>query len=392
MENYLFTSESVSRGHPDKVADQISDAVLDACLAVDPHSRVACETLVSTGLVVLAGEITTTAVPDYQQIVRDTIEEIGYKSSELGFDYRSCAVMTTINRQSPDISQGVTEGQGLHSEQGAGDQGIMFGFACNDTDELMPLPIMLSHQLMRAQVELRESGRLSWLRPDAKAQVTVEYSGDHRPQRVDTVVLSTQHDESADHDTITRDMRRMIEEVVPAQLLDDKTRYFVNPTGRFVIGGPVGDCGVTGRKIVVDTYGGFGHVGGGAFSGKDPSKVDRSATYAARYVAKNIVAAGLADRCEVQLSYAIGVAEPISIHVDSFGTIKSGTDDQLAKVIPQVFQLSPAGIIDMLQLRRPIYKQTAWGGHFGRSEEEVTWERCDKIDALRAAFSQAANL
>ena len=385
MSHFLFTSESVAIGHPDKIADQISDAVLDACLAQDPYSRVACETLVSSGLVVLAGEITTKAHLDYQAIVRKTIQEIGYDDCTLGFDYRSCGIITTINKQSPDISQGVDEGNGMFSEQGAGDQGLMFGYACDETPELMPLPIMLAHRIVLELERVRKNKTLEYLRPDAKTQVTIEYDHNHLPVRLHTIVLSTQHAAETDHKTITSDMKKLIARVVPKELIDDETLFYINPTGRFVVGGPVGDCGLTGRKIIVDTYGGMGRHGGGAFSGKDPTKVDRSACYAARYVAKNIVAAKLAKRCEVQVSYAIGVPYPVSIKVDTFGTGKVN-EDLLAHIIPLVFNLTPRGIIEMLDLRRPIYRKTAFGGHFGRQEVEFTWEKTDRVNALLEAI------
>ncbi len=388
MGNFLFTSEAVSNGHPDKIADQISDAVLDACLRVDPEAKVACETLVSSGLVVLAGEISAKCTLDYQEIVRETIRKIGYDKSELGFDYRSCAVINAINKQSPDIAQGVLEGEGLYTEQGAGDQGLMFGFACDETQELMPLPILLSHRIVDELRRIRESGGLPYLRPDSKSQITVEYDENHHPLRVDTVVLSTQHAEDVTHEQLVKDMKEMIQRVVPEYLLDEDTKYFINPTGRFVIGGPVGDCGLTGRKIIVDTYGGMGRHGGGAFSGKDPSKVDRSAAYAARYVAKHIVAAKLAHRCEVQISYAIGVPYPTSIKVDTLGTLIEGTEDILAEVISEVFDLSPKGIVEMLDLKRPIYSKTATGGHFGRPDPDFTWERTDKVAELRGAVER----
>jgi S-adenosylmethionine synthetase len=385
MSNFLFTSESVAEGHPDKVADQISDAVLDACLRQDPEARVACETLVSSGLVMLAGEITTHAMIDYQAVVREAVKKIGYDDPALGFDYRSCSVLTSINKQSPDISQGVQEGEGVFKEMGAGDQGIMFGFACNETKEYMPLPITIAHELVRELRKARDAGTPNYLKPDAKTQVTVEYDQHHRPIRVDTVVLSTQHSADVDHATLCNDMKALIHRVIPESLLDDKTRYLVNPTGRFVTGGPLGDCGLTGRKVIVDTYGGMGRHGGGAFSGKDATKVDRSACYAARYVAKNVVAAGLADRCEVQLSYAIGFPLPVSIKVDTFGTAVNTTDAELAKAIPRAFQLDPKGIIKMLDLRRPIYQKTSWGGHFGRTDPDFTWEKTDKVEAMKEA-------
>ncbi|QLH36440.1 MAG: methionine adenosyltransferase [Parachlamydiaceae bacterium] len=384
MSHYLFTSESVGIGHPDKVADQISDTILDACLAQDPNSKVACETLVATGLVVVAGEITTTAQLDYQTLVRETIKDIGYHYPEIGFDYKSCGIITSINKQSPDIAQGVNEGEGLFKEQGAGDQGLMFGYACDETPELMPFPIMLAHQIVRELNNLRASNKLTYLRPDAKSQVTIEYDENHRPIHLHTVVISVQHSEDVDYDTIVRDMKSMVSKLVPKGFIDENTLFYINPTGRFVIGGPAGDCGLTGRKIIVDTYGGMGRHGGGAFSGKDPTKVDRSACYAARYVAKNIVAARLAKRCEVQVSYAIGVPHPISIKIDTFGT-GSVSEEVLSKAVPLVFNLSPKGIIEMLDLKRPIYRKTAFGGHFGRFEKEFTWENTDKVAALQRA-------
>ena len=382
----LFTSESVSMGHPDKVADQISDAILDACLAGDPNSRVACETLVTTGLCVVAGEITTSSIVDYAKIARETINRIGYTDDEFGINGSTCAVMVALDKQSPDISQGVTEGEGLHKEQGAGDQGMMFGYACRETEALMPLPIQMAHRLMEKLAEIRQKGKLTYLRPDAKSQVTVEYHDDE-PIRVDTVVISTQHAPDAPHAQIEKDMIDMIKSVIPAKFLDAKTKYHINPTGRFVVGGPHGDCGLTGRKIIVDTYGGMGRHGGGAFSGKDPSKVDRSAAYAARYVAKNIVASGLADRCEVQVAYAIGVAEPVSVNVNSFGTGQI-SDDEIAALVNKHFDLKPAGIIRMLELKRPIYFETARHGHFGRKGENFTWERTDKAEALKKAAAK----
>lgn len=387
MGNYLFTSESVSNGHPDKIADQISDAILDAALLHDKNSRVACETLVSSGLVVLAGEISTQSRLDYQNIVRDTIREIGYDDPALGFDYRSCGIIQTINSQSPDIAQGVDEGKGLYVEQGAGDQGLMFGFACNETPELMPMPIMLAHQIIRELQMIRKKGDLPYLRPDAKTQITLEYTEDHTPLRVHTVVLSTQHAPDIHRLILVRDMEQLIRSIIPDHLIDHKTIFHVNPTGRFVIGGPVGDCGLTGRKIIVDTYGGRGRHGGGAFSGKDPTKVDRSACYAARYVAKNIVAAGLAKQCEVQLSYAIGLSQPVSIKIDTFGT-STVSEELLCEIVPQVFQLSPKGIITMLNLARPIYKPTASGGHFGRNDPQFSWETTDKVEALLSEVNQ----
>ena len=380
---FLFTSESVSEGHPDKVADQISDAVLDAILANDPRGRVACETLVSTGLVVISGEITTTAHINYREIAQETVRRIGYTDSEIGFDYKSCAILTAINRQSPDIAQGVNEGQGIDLDQGAGDQGLMFGYACNETPSLMPLPIFYAHRLMQRQAEVRKDGLLTWLRPDAKSQLSVKYV-DGRPVSIDTVVVSTQHGPEVSHAQIEEAViEEIIRPVLPKELLTDKTRYLVNPTGRFVVGGPHGDCGLTGRKIIVDSYGGTARHGGGAFSGKDPSKVDRSAAYAARYVAKNIVAAGLAERCEVQIAYAIGVAKPVSLMVSTFGTGKI-SDEKIVDLVGRHFDLRPKGIIQALDLLRPIYEKTAAYGHFGREEPEFTWENIDKAAALRA--------
>jgi S-adenosylmethionine synthetase len=382
MMRRFFTSESVTQGHPDKVCDQISDAILDAMLAKDKNSRVACETLVTTGLVVIAGEITTRAVVDIQGVARDTISMIGYNDPELGFDAASCGILTSVHQQSPDISQGVTEGQGLYKEQGAGDQGIMFGYACNETKTLMPVPIYYAHRLVEELTKARESGKLPYLRPDGKSQVTVEYNG-LKPVRIDAIVLSTQHAPNVSHATIAKDLiEKIIKKVIPAKLLDAKTAYHINPTGRFVIGGPHGDSGVTGRKIVVDTYGGYAPHGGGAFSGKDPSKVDRSATYAARWVAKNIVAAGLATHCAVQLSYAIGVAKPLSIHVDTDGTGVM-SDEKIYKIIDKVFDLRPAAIIEKLKLKRPIYRETARNGHFGRELPEFTWEKLDMVKEIR---------
>ena len=383
MSEYLFTSESVSEGHPDKVADQISDAVLDAILAQDKFARVAAETLVNTGLVVMAGEITTTAVVDFQQIARETIKRIGYDNTEYGIDYKGCAVLVAYDKQSPDIAQGVTEGKGLDLEQGAGDQGLMFGYACNETQQLMPMPIYLAHRLVERQSELRRDGRLPWLRPDAKSQVTIRYVDD-KPHSIDTVVLSTQHAPEIEHKQIEEAViESIIKPVLPKEMIRSNVRYLVNPTGRFVVGGPQGDCGLTGRKIIVDTYGGAAHHGGGAFSGKDPSKVDRSAAYAARYVAKNIVAAGLATKCELQVSYAIGVARPTSVMVTTFGTGKV-SDEKLAELVQKHFDLRPKGIIQMLNLLRPIYLKTAAYGHFGRDEPEFGWESMDKVQALQA--------
>ena len=380
---YLFTSESVSEGHPDKVADQISDAVLDAVLAQDPRGRVACETLVSTGLVVISGEITTKANINYMDIARETVRRIGYDDSDIGFDYKSCAVLTAINRQSPDIAQGVNEGEGLDLDQGAGDQGLMFGYACNETPSLMPFPIYYAHRIMQRQAEVRKDGSLPWLRPDAKSQLSVRYV-DGKPVAIDTVVVSTQHDPDVSYDDLKEAIiEQVIKPVLPKEMLTGNTRYLINPTGRFVIGGPAGDCGLTGRKIIVDTYGGAAHHGGGAFSGKDPSKVDRSAAYAGRYVAKNIVAAGLADRCEIQVAYAIGVARPVSLMVETFGTGKV-SDEKIVELVQKHFDLRPKGIIATLDLLRPIYSRTAAYGHFGREEVDFTWETTDKAAALRA--------
>ena len=382
--SHLFTSESVSEGHPDKVADQISDAILDAILAQDPRGRVAAETLITTGLIVLAGEITTTAVVDYADVARQTVRRIGYNSSDMGFDWASCAVVQTLDKQSPDIAQGVDEGAGLDLDQGAGDQGLMFGFACDETDVLMPTPIYFAHRLTERQAMVRKDGRLPWLRPDAKSQVTVRYE-DGRPVAIDTVVLSTQHGPDISHADLVEAVREeIIKPVLPPEMIHKGTKYLINPTGRFVIGGPVGDCGLTGRKIIVDTYGGQGSHGGGAFSGKDPSKVDRSSSYAGRYVAKNIVAAGLARRCEVQVAYAIGVSRPVSLMVDTFGTGVID-DDRIAALVHEHFDLRPKGIIQMLDLLRPIYAKTAAYGHFGREEPEFTWERTDKAAVLRDA-------
>ncbi len=374
-DRFLFTSESVTEGHPDKIADQISDAILDACLAQDPYSRVACETLTCTGLVVIAGEITTKAYVDFQTLVRDTVSKIGYNDATHGFDSNTCAVISTINKQSPDIAMGVDTG-------GAGDQGMMFGYATNETPELMPTPISLAHKLAQKLSEVRKSGLMAYLRPDGKSQVTVEYDENHKPVRVDAVVISTQHAEEIGNDELRGDiLKHVIQAVIPSSLLDADTKYHINPTGRFVVGGPMGDTGLTGRKIIVDTYGGMGRHGGGAFSGKDATKVDRSAAYMARYVAKNIVAAGLADRCEVQLAYAIGVAEPVSVLVETFGTGKV-SEDVLESLVRKNFSLTPKGIMETLDLRKPIFKATAAYGHFGRESEGFNWENTDKAAAL----------
>ncbi len=382
--NTFFTSESVSMGHPDKVADQISDAILDAMLAQDPDSRVACETMVTTGLVVVAGEITTKAIVDIQAVVRKTIKEIGYTDPNIGFDSENCAVMVTLDKQSPDISQGVTAGAGLHKEQGAGDQGMMFGYACNETPTKMPLAIHLAHRLVEELAKVRANGTLKYLRPDSKSQVTVEYDG-LKPVRVDTVVISTQHTADVKLSKIKKDViDKVIKKVIPAKYLDNKTVYHVNPTGRFVVGGPKGDCGLTGRKIIVDTYGGYGAHGGGAFSGKDPSKVDRSAAYAGRWVAKNIVAAKLATHCEVEVAYAIGVAKPVSVHVDTMGTGKIA-DEEICEIVKNVFDLTPSGIIKALDLKKPKYRNTAMHGHFGRKGKDFTWEQTNMVDKLLKA-------
>lgn len=389
--SFLFTSESVSEGHPDKVADQVSDAVLDALIRQDPLSRVACETLVNTGMVIMSGEISSEAHVDYAEVARSTVRDIGYVSSEMGFDADTCAVIIALDKQSGDIAQGVNTGQGLDHDQGAGDQGLMFGYACTETECLMPFPIHYAHLLVKQQSLARKSGRLPWLRPDAKSQVSVRYE-DGRPATVDTIVLSTQHAPDVIHEELSEAViEEIIKPVIPADMLSSETRFLVNPTGRFVIGGPVGDCGLTGRKVIVDTYGGMAHHGGGAFSGKDPSKVDRSAAYAGRYVAKNVVAAGLASRCEVQVAYAIGVAKPVSLMVNTFGTAVIA-EEQIEKLIREHFDLRPKAIIDHLDLLRPIYRGTAAYGHFGRSEPEFTWEHTDKAPALKeaAGLSDAA--
>ncbi|MCY9807103.1 methionine adenosyltransferase [Lentilactobacillus senioris] len=395
QERHLFTSESVSEGHPDKIADQISDAILDAILEKDPNARVACETSVTTGLVLVFGEISTTAYVDIQRVVRDTIKSIGYTNSKFGFDGDTSAVLVAIDEQSPDIAQGVDDSLEMKENDqdpldqiGAGDQGLMFGYAIDETPELMPMPIELSHKLMQKTAEARKSGELDYLGPDAKAEVTVEYNDEGKPYRVDTVVLSTQHLPSASLDQIRQDIiDKVVKEVIPAELLDDNTKYFINPTGRFVIGGPQADAGLTGRKVIVDTYGGYAHHGGGAFSGKDATKVDRSASYAARYIAKNIVAAGLAHEVEVQIAYAIGVAEPVSISINTFGT-GNVSEEKLTAAVRQLFDLRPAGIIKMLDLQRPIYRQTAAYGHFGRTDVDLPWEHTDKVAELKEYFNK----
>jgi len=378
----LFTSESVTEGHPDKVADAISDSILDAIMAEDKKCRVACETLVTTGLAMVAGEITTDCYVDIPHVVRNTIKEIGYNSSNMGFDWQTCSVVTSIDQQSPDIAQGVDEGAGLHKEQGAGDQGIMFGFATNETEELMPMPITYAHKLTKRLAQVRKNGALDFLRPDGKSQVTIEYL-DGKPKRVDTVVVSTQHSPDVSHDDLKNAViKEVIKKVIPENMMDGDTRFFINPTGRFVVGGPMGDCGVTGRKIIVDTYGGKGSHGGGCFSGKDPSKVDRSASYMGRYVAKNMVAAGLADKCEIQVAYAIGVAQPVSLLVDFMGTGKI-SEIRAIEIVKEVFDLRPAAIIQELDLLRPIYRKTSAYGHFGRKDPDFYWERTIKADQIR---------
>jgi S-adenosylmethionine synthetase len=383
MSNHMFTSESVSEGHPDKVADQISDAILDSILTQDPAGRVACETMVTTGMAIIAGEITTSAWVDMPEVVRQTIKSIGYNHSDMGFDWQSCAVITSIDKQSTDIAMGVDEGSGMDLDQGAGDQGLMFGYACDETRVLMPMPITYAHRLTKSQADVRKSGELPWLRPDAKSQVTIEYEG-NKPKRVEAVVLSTQHDESVSHEDLQEGvMELIIKPTLPVDMVDENTKYFINPTGRFVIGGPVGDCGLTGRKIIVDTYGGKGSHGGGAFSGKDPSKVDRSSAYMGRYVAKNIVAAGIASELEVQIAYAIGISQPVSINVNSFGTGQID-DDAIIALITRNFDLRPKAIVQQLNLLRPIYQDTAAYGHFGRELDEFTWERTDKAEILKS--------
>jgi len=380
---YLFSSESVGEGHPDKVADNVSDAILDALLEQDPMSRVACETMVNTGMAIISGEITSGANVDYTDVVRKTITDIGYNSSEMGFDGNTCAVLIGLDKQSQDIAQGVDEGTGLDLDQGAGDQGLMFGFATNETDDLMPMPIQYAHKLTEQQKVLRNNGKLPWLRPDVKSQVSVRYEG-NTPKAIDAVVISTQHDDTIGYDDLKEAvMEELVKPIIPTSMLSDDTKYFINPTGRFVIGGPVGDCGLTGRKIIVDTYGGMGRHGGGAFSGKDPTKVDRSAAYAARYVAKNVVAGGLADMCEVQVAYAIGIANPVSVHVETFGTAKID-EEKIEQLIRKHFDLRPKGIVQMLDLLKPIYQKTASNGHFGRPEAEFGWEKTDKAEGLKA--------
>ena len=384
MRSYLFSSESVTMGHPDKVADHISDAILDAMLAQDPQSRVACETLVKCDMAMVAGEITSKAVVNIPQVVRDTIKEIGYDDPELGFHYDNCAVLVSISRQSPEISQGVTEGMGLHKEMGAGDQGLMFGYACRETPELMPMPIQLAHKLTSRLEKMRQAKKLPWLRPDGKSQVTVEYE-DGKPKRIHTVIIAAQHGPNISHrDLRNQIIEQVIKPVVPARLLDDETKFHVNATGKFELGGPKADCGLTGRKIIVDTYGGWGRHGGGCFSGKDPTKVDRTASYMARYVAKNVVAAGLADCCEIQLSYAIGVADPISVLVNTDGTARI-SETKISELARELFPLTPKGMIQHLNLLRPIFAQTSYGGHFGRSLPNFTWEKTDMVDALQQA-------
>ncbi|MCF8109903.1 MAG: methionine adenosyltransferase [Desulfobacteraceae bacterium] len=383
QKSFLFTSESVTEGHPDKVADKISDSVLDAFISQDKRCRVACETLVTTGLAFIAGEMTAQATVDFQDVARRAIKDIGYCSSDMGFDWQTCSVITSIDKQSPDIAQGVDEGKGLFKEQGAGDQGLMFGYACDETDELMPMPILYAHKLTQRLAEARKNNELDFLRPDGKSQVTIEYV-DGRPKRIDTVVISTQHAPGVNYETIKEGViEKVIKKVVPAEMIGDDTKYFINPTGKFEVGGPMGDCGLTGRKIIVDTYGGQGSHGGGAFSGKDPSKVDRSASYMGRHIAKNIVAAGLAKKCEIQVAYAIGVAQPVSVLVDFLNTGKI-SEDQAVKIIREVFDMRPAAITEYLDLLRPIFNKTAAYGHFGRNDPDFTWEKTNKVDEIRA--------
>ncbi len=382
-QSYMFTSESVTEGHPDKVADAISDSILDAIMAEDKKCRVACETLVTTGLALVAGEVTTDCYVDIPEVVRNTIKDIGYNSSSMGFDWKTCSVITSIDQQSPDIAQGVDEGAGLHKEQGAGDQGIMFGFATNETPELMPMPIVYAHKLTKRLAQVRKNGALDFLRPDGKSQVTIEYMNDGQPKRVDTIVVSSQHSPDVSYDDLkVAIIKEVIQKVIPEDMIDGDTRFFINPTGRFVVGGPMGDCGVTGRKIIVDTYGGQGSHGGGCFSGKDPSKVDRSASYMGRYVAKNIVASGIADKCEVQVAYAIGVAQPVSLLVNFMGTGKI-SEFKAIEIVKSVFDLRPAAIISTLDLLRPIYRKTSSYGHFGRKDPDFYWERTDRADQIR---------
>ncbi len=383
LKNYLFTSESVTEGHPDKVADKISDSILDAIMAQDDRCRVACETLVTTGLAFIAGEITTTATVDYTDVVRQAIKEIGYMSSDMGFDYETCSVLSCLDKQSPDIAQGVDHDKGMYKEQGAGDQGLMFGYACDETPELMPMPISYAHRLTKRLADVRKSGQLNFLRPDGKSQVSIEYVNGE-PKRIDTVVISTQHNPDVSYDDLKEAViEEIIKKVLPKEMIADTTKYFINPTGKFVVGGPMGDCGLTGRKIIVDTYGGQGRHGGGCFSGKDPSKVDRSASYMGRHIAKNLVAAGLSKKCEVQVAYAIGVAEPVSVLVN-FQNTGNISEEKAVEIVRDVFDLRPAGLIEYLELRRPIYKATAAYGHFGRNEPDFTWEKTNRIDEIRA--------